>query len=168
MTHQRLVSQIQIHKFTKNVLLLSYDSSKTSLTNSNSLSQSCQFSTHVLLLAVPVYFFTDKTKTKKKLQTVETFKHMCPVHTKSLNHTLLNTKPQPQTSLWHNTPVTSPWKLKATITNTTVHKKITEGRGPISGIARQKQKKQKYELERGEKFLRFTRLVCDYDQGFEE
>ena len=48
MTHQRLVSQ-------------------KSLTNSNSLSQSCQFSTHVLLLPVPVYFFTDKTKTKKKV-----------------------------------------------------------------------------------------------------
>ena len=29
-----------------------------------------------------------------------------------------------------------------------------------------KTKKQKYELERGEKFLRFT--ICDCDQGFEE
>ena len=38
----------------------------------------CQFSTHVQLLAVSVYFFIDKTKTKnkKKLQTVETLKHM--------------------------------------------------------------------------------------------
>ena len=42
-----------------------------------------------------------------------------------------------------------------------------KGRGLIGNRARQK-KKQKYELERGEKFLRFTRLVCDCDQGSEE
>ena len=41
----------------------------------------------------------------------------------------------------------------------------TNGKGTRqSNIA--KTKKQKYELERGEKFLRFT--VCDYDQGSEE
>ena len=31
-----------------------------------------------------------------------------------------------------------------------------------------KTKKQKNELEKGEKFLRFTRLVCDCEQGSEE
>ena len=31
-----------------------------------------------------------------------------------------------------------------------------------------KKKKHKYVLERGEKFLRFIRLVCDCDQGSEQ
>ena len=35
-------------------------------------------------------------------------------------------------------------------------------------MAKIKKKKHKYVLERGEKLLRFTRLVCDCDQGSEQ
>ena len=52
---------------------VSYDSSMTSLTNSNSLSPFYQFSTHILLLVVPIYFFIDKTKTKQ--ETYKQWKH---------------------------------------------------------------------------------------------
>ena len=62
---------------------------------------------------------------------------------------------------------TSPIKAsKPQFTNTKIQSTqfIKKRRGQRDNWA--KTKKQKSELERGEKFLRFT--MCDYDQAFEE
>ena len=56
MTHQRLVSHIQINKFTKNVLLLSHDSSKTSLTNINSLTKKSFMTRQRLVSQIQIHY----------------------------------------------------------------------------------------------------------------
>ena len=56
MTHQRLVSHIQINKFTKNVQLLSHDSSKTSLTNINSLAKKSFMTRQRLVSQIQIHY----------------------------------------------------------------------------------------------------------------
>ena len=122
---------------------------KTTLTNSLS-----QFSSHPTVL-VPLYFFIDKTKRKKekkKIQTLKVWNRSTQSQKATNNYTVVNTKPQTQTSLrstvhtWNNTPIHK-IKLKShnsQTTVTTIHKKKDRGLTDWqSNIAKTKKKKNK-------------------------